>query len=350
MDAFFAAVEQRDFPQYRGKPLIVGGSPEHRGVVSTCSYEARKFGIHSAMPSYLAHQLCPNGIFVPGRFEVYAEVSRHLMSIFHSFTPLVEGLSFDEAYLDLTNSTKSLNEAVYLARKIKNRIKSELNLTASAGISYNKFLAKLASDMDKPDGLTLITEKDAPLILDQLNIRKIYGIGKATEQKLLKLGINTGSDLRKMSPVELSRLFGKNGIFYYEIIRGIDERPVIPHSIRKSVGKETTFSADIFDLAELNKELEHLAKDLAARLKEKNLKGKTITLKLKYGDFTLKSRSVTHHNFIHRKAEIALITKQLLAMNYTPKKGVRLLGISISNLNNIPKEQSQLYFDFFDSK
>lgn len=347
MDAFFAAVEQRDFPQYRGKPVIVGGSPESRGVVATCSYEARKFGVHSAMPSYMAHKLCPNAVFLSGRYDVYSEVSRQLMQILSSYSELIEALSLDEAFIDVTDSSANLKDAYYIARRIKARIRNELNLTASAGISYNKFLAKLASDMQKPEGLTLITKEKAAAILNELPIRKVYGIGRVTEQKMHDLGIKNGKDLKQQGLNELIRHFGKAGKFYYDIIRGVDDRPVVATHIRKSVGKERTLPRDSFDIWEMNKTLEGLAIDVANELRMKGLKGKTVTVKIKYADFQLNTRSFSLNYYIEQAEELEAIAKQLLEANYNREKGVRLLGIAVSSLNNEEKEDLQTYLDFY---
>lgn len=346
MDAFFAAVEQRDHPHYRGKPVIVGGSPESRGVVSTCSYEARKFGVRSAMPSYLARKLCPKGIFIPGRYEVYKEVSKCLMDIFSDFTPLVESLSLDEAFLDVTDTADSLKHALSIARKIKDRVRRELQLTASAGVSYNKFLAKIASDMDKPDGLLLITPNQATDILDNLEIRSFFGIGKVNEQKMLNLGVKTGKDLKKLSLGELAKHFGQAGKFYYDIVRGIDERPIVSYHIRKSIGKERTLPVDSYDIWEMSKVLEGLAIDVAGDLQSKELRGRTITVKIKYDDFQLNTRTVSLNYFVNQAEQIGVLAKQIFEANYNREKGVRLLGISISGLDNEEKDDLQIYIDF----
>ncbi len=347
MDAFFAAVEQRDYPQYRGKPVIIGGSPQSRGVVSTCSYEARKFGIHSAMPSYLAHKLCPQGIFLSGRYNVYMEISKQLMDILLEITPQVERLSLDEAFLDVTEITNGLNDTVKIAQNIRSRIKNELHLTASAGVSYNKFLAKLASDMEKPDGLTIITKRQAPKLLEELEIRKFYGIGNVTEQKMFKLGINNGKDLKGRSLSELTKHFGQAGKFFHDIIRGIDNRPVNTSYQRKSLGKERTLANDTFDIWEMNKVLEGLAIEIAAELKRNNLQGKTITLKIKYSDFMLNTRSLSVNNYINEEEQIIIAAKKLLETNYKRDKGVRLLGIFISHLNNEKNLSPQQFLDFY---
>ncbi len=351
MDAFFAAIEMRDFPQYRGKPLIVGGSPTGRGVVSTCSYEARKFGIHSAMPSFLAYKLCPRAIFVPGRYEVYGEVGRQIREIFLEITPVVEAVSIDEAYLDVSEQVNDFAAAIALAREIKDMIRQRCQLTGSAGISYNKFLAKIASDMDKPDGLTLITPDMALPLLEKLEIEKFHGIGKATAEKMHGLGIRTGRDLKKFELNELMKHFGSTGKYYYEIVRGIDRRRVTISRIRKSLGKERTFSRDLYNLEEMIKVLTSLAADVSEELITKNIKGKTITLKIKYNDFTQHTRSFTRPIFICDARTLTETVIKLLEINYNRNRGVRLLGISVSNLNTEqkPEDNEQQVLDFFSS-
>ncbi len=349
MDAFFAAIEVRDFPQYRGKPLIVGGPPNSRSVVSTCSYEARKYGIHSAMPSYLAFKLCPKAIFVPGRFEVYGNVGRQLKNILSQYTPLVESVSIDEAYLDVSKQTENLKGAVEIAKEIKAEIKRELRLTASAGVSYNKFLAKIASEMQKPDGLTLITSETALQILEELEIRKFHGIGKATAEKMNNLGIKTGKDLKEQTLPDLITHFGKSGSYYYSIVRGIDDRQVTVSRIRKSLGKERTFARDLYDRTEMETVLRKIASDISASLTGKSIKGKTVTLKIKYNDFRLHTRCVTKSYYFADEKTISKTATGLLNGNYIRNRGVRLLGISVSNLNTEQKTDTgeQQVLDFF---
>lgn len=347
MDAFFASIEQRDFPEYKGKPLAVGGSKE-RGVVAAASYEARKFGVFSAMASKIAFQKCPDIIFVKPRFEVYKKVSSQIMEIFNEYTELVEPLSLDEAYLDVTFNKLNISTATQIAQEIKSKIKEATQLTASAGISFNKFLAKTASDMNKPDGLTVITPNKATELIKKLPIGKFFGIGKVTAAKFYAMGIFNGADLLKMSKQELIMSFGKNGKYFYEIVRLEDDREVRSDRISKSIGVENTFEKDITDFLLMIEELEKLAKILQSKLERKNLKGKTVTLKIKHSDFTLKTRSLTVKNFLYLSSDILPISKELLELSVYNEKPVRLLGISISSLNTTIKEKKlgQMCFDF----
>jgi DNA polymerase-4 len=349
MDAFFAAVEMRDFPQYRGKPLIVGGPPNSRGVVSTCSYEARRYGIHSAMPSYLAFKLCPKAIFVSGRYDIYSKIGRELKQIFLEFTPLVESVSIDEAYLDVSEQTRDIEAAAKLAGKIKERIKQSLRLTASAGVSFNKFLAKIASEMHKPDGLTVISPETALTILEELDIRKFHGIGKATAERMHNLGIRTGRDLKKVPLAELIKHFGKAGSYYHSIVRGIDRRKVTVSRTRRSLGKERTFARDLYSLTEMEAVLRKIAHDVSAILTEKGIKGKTVTLKLKYNDFTLQTRCLSKPYYFNDEKTLFQTATALLACNYRHNRGIRLLGISLSNLDTEEKaeREEQQEFGFF---
>ena len=349
MDAFFAAIEMRDFPQYRGKPLIVGGPPNSRGVVSTCSYEARKYGIHSAMPSYLAYKLCPAAIFVSGRYEVYSQVGRQLCDIFSQYTPLVESVSIDEAYLDVTAETKDLSEAIEIARDIKQKIKDNLQLTGSAGVSYNKFMAKLASEMQKPDGLTVITPVNAIKILENLEIRKFHGIGKATAEKMNNMGIKTGKDLKDLTLQYLLKHFGQMGNYYYQIVRGVDNREVAISRIRRSLGKERTFAKDLYNPEEMISILQSIVHDVSQELIRKNIRGKTVTLKIKYNDFTLNTRSVTRRHYLSDEEEIFRLVTDIFQFNYLRNRGVRLLGLAISNLDteNKQDDDEQHILDIF---
>ena len=259
MDAFYASVEQRDNPQLRGKPVIVGGQPDKRGVVAACSYEARKFGVHSAMSSARAHTICPQAVFVYPRFDKYRAASAVIMEIFHEYTYLVEPLSLDEAFLDVTRNKKGIESATQIARQIRREIFDKTGLTASAGVSYNKFLAKVASDYRKPDGLTVVVPDKAQSFIDHLPIRKFSGVGKVTEKKMLGLGIRTGEDLRKLSRDDLIRIFGKYGAYFYNIAHGMDSRPVTTERIRKSLGKEITLGEDIANTGEMVTILENIA-------------------------------------------------------------------------------------------
>ncbi|MCU0285899.1 MAG: DNA polymerase IV [Acidobacteria bacterium] len=331
MDAFYASVEQRDRPELKGKPVIVGGDPNSRGVVATCSYEARKFGVHSAMASSIAYRLCPQGIFVRPRFDVYEVVSKQIREIFHRYTDLVEPLSLDEAYLDVTENKKNIPYAADIARTILKNIREETGLTASAGVSFNKFLAKVASDIHKPNGLTVVTPKNAAKFIDKLPIGKFFGVGKVTEKKMLELGIKTGADLKKKTRKELIQYFGKVGDFYYEIANGLDDRPVNPHRERKSIGQEQTLARDINDLSEMLAILEKLALGVEEYLKERLIKGRTITLKIKYFDFKSITRSITAPEPVCEAADIMKYIPGLLEKTEAGQRKVRLLGVSVSN-------------------
>jgi DNA polymerase IV len=332
MDAFYASVEQRDYPEYQGKPVVVGGTPEQRGVVAACSYEARKFGIHSAMPAAQAHQRCPQAIFLRPRFTVYREVSSEIQAVFHQFTDLVEPLSLDEAYLDVTHNQEFSGSATLIAKEIKRLIKEKTNLNASAGVSYNKFLAKIASDMDKPDGLYLITPEQGPEFIKKLPIRQFHGIGKATEARMKAFGIHTGDDLRQKELNELVNNFGKAGHFYYSIARGIDLRPVNNQRQRKSLGKETTFSQDMGDRDEMFKILDELSNSVSRTLFKKQLIAQTITLKVKYADFELITRSRTVEKPTQAASKITKVVKELLTKTEAGQRKVRLLGVTTSKL------------------
>lgn len=350
MDAFFAAVEQRDHPQYRGIAIAVGGLPGSRGVVSTCSYEARKFGIHSAMSSNLAIKLCPHLVFVHGNFEAYRQASAIIRKIFHEYTDLVEPVSIDEAYLDVTENKKNNPSATRLAEEIRQKIKKETQLTASAGVSYCKFLAKIASDLDKPDGLVVITPQNAIAVLNKLPIGKFHGIGKATEEKMKCLGICSGEDLRKWELKDLIKQFGKVGKYYYNIVRGIDDRPVETTRVRKSISMERTFSSDINDLAVLKKYLITLADDLSAKMQEKRFKAWTLTVKLKYSDFEIAQKSCSARRSFDEKEIMVRQAGHLLSALFDRSRSVRLLGMCLSNLDwKEQKKNRQLILPFYDS-
>lgn len=333
MDAFYASVEQRDFPEYRGKPVIVGGSPEGRGVVAAASYEVRKFGVHSAMPVARAVRLCPQAIFVKPRFEVYREVSEQIRDIFFQFTDLVEPLSLDEAYLDVTENHINLPSATLIAKEIRRLIKEKTRLTASAGVAFNKFLAKVASDINKPDGMAVITPDKADAFLEFLPIGKFHGIGSATEKKMKSLGIYTGKDLKEWDEIELVERFGKTGRYYFRIVRGKDNREVKSHRIRKSIGKERTFSEDVEEIDWIHNFLEELAEKISASMKKKKMAGKTVTLKVRYADFETLTRSTSFSHYINKGEDIAETAKSLLEQTEVGKRKVRLLGITLSNLN-----------------
>jgi DNA polymerase-4 len=350
MDAFYASVEQRDFPQLAGKPVAVGSSSP-RGVVTTASYEARKFGIRSAMPSVTARRLCPELIFVPPRFDVYQKVSRQIREIFFEYTDLVEPLSLDEAFLDVTQNKKNKPSAVEIAREIKLKIKEKTGLTASAGVSFNKFLAKIASDMKKPDGLYLIPPGKAVKFVERLPIEKFFGVGKVTAGKMHDMGIRNGFDLKKWSEKDLVIKFGKVGKYYYQIARANDDREVNPQRIRKSLGAENTFAEDLKELNEVKKELEKILDILIRRMNRTHTLGKTLTIKIKYSDFQQITRSHTISEWFSGKQDIKQIYLNML-QGIEIGKGIRLLGLTLSNLNheteNRKKDDSegQLAIDF----
>jgi len=347
MDAFYASVEQRDNPDLRGKPVAVGGSRE-RGVVAAASYEARKFGVRSAMPSVTAKRQCPDLIFVKPRFEVYKEVSRHIRTIFAEHTEIIEPLSLDEAYLDVTENIQGIASATEIATMIRAKILSETSLTASAGISYNKFLAKLASDHRKPNGQFVITPKMGPAFVQDLPVGKFHGIGPATSAKMNGLGIFTGMDMRNQTLEFMAANFGKAGTYYYWISRGIDERPVRANRVRKSVGAETTFSEDLTDYEALVAELQPLIERVWHHCETTVARGRTATLKVKFSDFELitRSRSVA---LINSASDFSSLALELLKQLMPPTKAIRLIGISVSGFaDSEPKDQLPLMFDGFD--
>jgi len=335
MDAFYASVEQRDNPELMGKPIIVGGRPERRGVVAACSYEARAFGIHSAMPSAQAIKLCADAIFLPPRFDAYRDASQQIHQVFRKFTDLIEPLSLDEAYLDVTSRAgRDGCSATEVARAIKAEIKRRVNLTASAGVSYNKFLAKIASDMDKPDGLYVIRPQAAQSFIERLEIRKFFGVGKVTEKKMQALGIYTGADLRQLSKIQLQTQFGSSGEYYYNVARGVDERPVRVHRVRKSVGKETTFDGNVVDKKHIWKTLQGIAERLGDLMHDKNLLARTVTLKVKYSDFQLITRSKTGDSMTQSKSQILAVLPELLKKTSVGNRPIRLIGITLSGLQS----------------
>lgn len=335
MDAFYASVEQRDNADFRGKPIAVGGSPEGRGgVVATCSYEARKFGIHSAMPSKKAIQLCPDLLFITPRFASYKLVSQQVREIFHRYTDLIEPLSLDEAYLDVTHDKLRIGEAIEIAKQIKSAIRHELQLTASAGISINKFVAKIASDMNKPDGLTFIGPSRIGAFMESLPVEKFYGVGKVTAEKMKNAGLHSGADLKKLTENEMIRQFGKAGKFYYQIVRGIDDRPVEPNQETKSLAAEDTFAYDLTLQDEMVRELGTIAHTLHTRLKHYQLKGRTITVKIKYSNFKQITRSRSLVIPTDNLQDIITISNELLLATDTEGVKIRLLGISVSNFKD----------------
>lgn len=347
MDAFFASVEQRDNPELQGKAIAVGGLG-NRGVVAAASYEARKYGVFSAMPAKTAKRKCPFLIFVRPRFEQYKIVSNQIRQIFLEYTDLVEPLSLDEAYLDVTTHKKGKPSATLIAKEIKQRIKEETGLTASAGISINKFLAKIASDYRKPDGLFLIKPEDAEAFVDELPIEKFFGIGKVTAKKMHNMGISFGKDLKKFDEIELIRNFGKQGSYYYHIARAIDLREVKPNRLRKSVGAENTFEFDLESTDEMKQELQVIAQKLAQRIEKSKSYGKTLTVKVKFNDFKQITRSKTNKLDIDNFEQLWASCRKIFdTIDFTDKK-VRLLGLSVSNLatDNIQGQAVQLTFDF----
>lgn len=346
MDAFYASIEQKDNPHFRGKPLIVGGDPNGRGVVAACSYEARAFGIHSAMACSRAVRLCPKASFTRPRIQRYREISTTIMEIFRQYTPLVEPLSLDEAFLDVTVNSVKEYSATLLAERIRQKIHDETGLTASAGISYNKFLAKVASDVNKPDGTTTIPPAQAQSFLAALPIGKFFGVGKVTEEKMHKLGIRTGADLLTRKREEMRFHFGKNGSFFYNIVRGIDERPVQPHRVRKSVGTEITLHKDTNDLIEIRAILRNLAEKIESALLNKGIGGQTLTLKVRYHDFSTITRSRTWKYPLQTADEIQLFLPGLLSSTRVGKKEIRLLGLSLSKLTKTKAYPRQLLLPY----
>ncbi len=351
MDAFYASVEELDNPELRGKPLAVGGN-EIRGVVSAANYEARKYGVRSAMSGYLAKKNCPHLTFVKPRFARYKEISQEIRHIFYEYTDLVEPLSLDEAYLDVTINKKGNPSATLIAKEIRQRILKEVGLEASAGISINKFVAKVASDFNKPNGQKTVNPEEVLQFLEDLEIRKFYGVGKVTAEKMYKLGIFTGKELKVKSIDFLEEHFGKSGGHYFKVVRGVHNSAVKPHRTPKSVGAERTFSENLSSEVFMLERLEQIATELERRLKKSKLAGKTITLKIKYSDFTLQTRSKTLPYFVADKSLILEIAQELLYQEKM-ENSVRLLGISLANLNTKkkktePKEDSvsiQLKFD-----
>ena len=352
MDAFYASVEQLDRPELRGKPIAVGGSSK-RGVVSAASYEARKFGVRSAMSGVMARRNCPDLIFVKPRFDRYTEISRKIRKIFFEYTDLVEPLSLDEAYLDVTQNKKGNPSATLIAREIRAQIKERTGLNASAGISINKFIAKVASDVNKPNGQKTVPPEEVEAFLEALDIRKFYGVGKVTAEKMYQMGIFTGADLKERSREFLDQHFGKSGGYYFDVVRGIHRSEVKPDRTRKSLAAERTFSENITSEVFMLERLQGIAEEIERRLGKSEIAGKTVTLKIKYSDFSLQTRSKTLPFYI---ATAELILEEVKGLLYQEKlkESVRLLGISISNLNNdksdkpIEKDSisEQLKFEF----
>ena len=342
MDAFYASVEQNDRPELKGLPIAVGGSSQ-RGVVAAASYEARKFGVRSALSSVVAKRNCPELIFVKPRFDRYREISNQIREIFHEFTDLVEPLSLDEAYLDVTENKKDQESATYLARDIRKMIYEKTGLYASAGISINKFLAKVASDINKPNGQKTISPKEVIPFLEALEIGDFHGIGKKTAEKMNRLGIFNGADLKSKSLEFLLQHFGKRGNHYYQIVRGLHLSDVQPTRIRKSVGAERTFSENLIAENDLLEKIDYIADEVAERLGKHQLSGKTITLKIKYSDFTIKTRSITLEDHLSQKNKIYNYAVALLRQE-SLERSVRLLGITVSNFRTEVREENNFIY------
>ena len=331
MDAFYASVEQRDNPELRGKPVAVGGALA-RGVVAAASYEARKFGVHSAMPSLIAKRKCSDLIFVKPRFDAYKAISQQIRAVFAEYTPIIEPLSLDEAYLDVTENLKGIASATRIAEEIRARIRAETELTASAGVSYNKFLAKLASDHRKPDGIFVITPQMGPEFVETLPVRKFHGVGPATARKMERLGIATGLDLRAQTLAFLQQYFGKAGSYYYWAARGVDERPVRADRIRKSVGAENTFAADLVTYEAARDALREIVDKVWEYCERSGIRGRTVTLKVKFANFRQITRSRTGQMQIGTRSELEQLGDALLEPLFPVARGIRLLGISLSSL------------------
>jgi len=350
MDAFYASIEQRDNPAYRNKPLAVGYG-EKRGVVAAASYEARKYGVYSAMPSVTAIRKCPHLIFAAPRFEVYRKVSNQIMQIFNEYTSLVEPLSLDEAFLDVTVNHKGSRSATLIAKEIKQKIFNHTHLTASAGVSYNKFLAKVASDYRKPNGFFLIEPDKAESFIEKLPINKFFGVGKVTAKRMAELGIKDGYDLKKWSEIDLVREFGKAGILFYQFARGIDEREVESERIRKSLGAEVTFLDDLFELVDVLSALDQIAHEVEQRAKKRVFLARTLTLKIKYSDFTVITRSKTVNYYINNYKKLFDLGKELLfQIDGIEDKKIRLMGLTLkksdAESDSLSMEAIQLKLDF----
>ncbi len=345
MDAFFASVEQRDHPEFRGRPLVVGGDPDGRGVVASCSYEARAFGVRSAMSTAKAKRLCPDAIFVHPRFEAYQEASLGIREIFHEVTDLVEPLSLDEAYLDVTKNKWNEPMAGKIAIRIKREIKARLSLTASAGVASTLFLAKVASDYRKPDGLTIIPPEEALSFIEKLPVTKLWGVGPATESSLLRIGVRTAGDLRALSPESVRAALGKNGMFLHQLAHGIDPRVVNPHWERKSYGAERTFEKDMSSIGALEAELRELCLEVSESLLQDELRARTITLKIRYGNFETITRGITLARAIDSAEriydEILHLLQEKTDAGIRP---VRLAGVSASQLLGFDQPE-QLWFE-----
>ena len=351
MDAFYAAIELRDNPQLRGQPVVVGGSPKGRGVVSAASYEARKFGIHSAMSASQALRLCPNAVFIKPRMEHYATISKQIREIFFSYTSLVEPIAFDEAFLDVTGCERLFGDGLTIARKIKTQIKKETGLVASAGVAPNKFLAKVASDLEKPDGLTVVDPNQIQAFLDPLPIHRIWGIGKVTESKFSSLGVHTVADLRRLTVDSMKKQFGINSQHFWNLSRGIDSRGVVPDRHAKSISHETTFATDIRDVETLRAWVNELSDQVARRLRRHQILGKTVNLKIRFSDFKTITRASTLSQPSNSSRELSQLAAEILVNAISPDgsprldQGLRLLGMGVSNLSRPAEKIQKLLFD-----
>lgn len=332
MDCFYAAVHMRDDPSLRGKPVVIGGRPESRGVVAAASYEVRRFGVHSAMPSSRAKRLCPDALFIPPDFRRYSKESEKIFAIYRELTPLVQAVSIDEAYLDVTDHLGEAGTATAVAKEIRRRVREERGLTVSVGVGPNRLVAKIASDFDKPDGLTVVRPEKVQAFLDPLPVRRLHGVGPATERALAELKVHTVADLRAVPLEDLTDRFGKHGRTLYEFSRGIDDRPVETHTERKSLGTENTYARDLTDLAEMEKEVDRMAEEVSDHLARSNFAGCTVTLKVRYDDFTTVTRSRTFPVPVWDRVTIALCARDLLRRTEAPVRPVRLIGVTASNL------------------
>lgn len=343
MDCFYAAVHARDDPSLRGRPLIVGGSPEGRGVVAAASYEARRFGVHSAMPSARAARLCPQAVFLPADFPRYRRESEAIFRIYREYTPVVQAVSIDEAYLDVTEHLGALGSGTGIAREIRRRVRSERGLTVSVGVGPSKLVAKIASDADKPDGLTVVPPAEVEGFLAPLPVRRLHGVGPATERALEGLGVRTVADLRALDLEVLAGRFGRHGEVLWRFARGIDEREVTTRRERKSLGKETTFRRDLADPREMEAVIGKLARAVAEGLERRNVAGCTVILKVRYGDFTTVTRSATRPVPTSDPEEIGAAARELLGRTEAGRRPVRLLGVTVSKLVESGAGQMSLF-------
>jgi DNA polymerase-4 len=343
MDCFYAAVHMRDDPSLRGKPVVIGGRPESRGVVAAASYEIRRYGVHSAMPSSRARRLCPDAIFIPPDFRRYSKESEKIFAIYRELTPLVQAVSIDEAYLDVTDHLGEAGSATALAKEIRRRVREERGLTVSIGVGPNRLIAKIASDFDKPDGLTVVRPEKVQAFLDPLPVRRLHGVGPATERALAEMKVQTIADLRGVEIEDLIGRFGKHGRILHEFSRGIDDRPVETHSERKSLGTENTYAEDLTDLAAMLAEVDRMSTELAGSLARSGLAGCTLTLKVRYEDFTTVTRSRTFAAPVYDRTAIAACARDLLHRTEAPKRPVRLIGVTASNLVRERVEQLSLF-------